>query len=50
MAEYFVFPYRNQKMSYIDSFHRLVDTLDMEIVEVFYLLFAILCIVAKLSE
>ncbi len=34
MAEYFVFPYRNQKMSYIDSFHRLVDTLDMEIVEV----------------
>lgn len=34
MAEYFVFPYRNQKMSYIDSFNRLVDTLDMEIVEV----------------
>ena len=34
MAEYFVFPYRNQKMSYIDSFHRLVDTLDMEITEV----------------
>ena len=34
MDEYFVFPYRNQKMSYIDSFHRLVDTLDMEIVEV----------------
>ena len=34
MAEYFVFPYRNQKMSYIDSFHRLVDTLDMEIAEV----------------
>ena len=33
-AEYFVFPYRNQKMSYIDSFHRLVDTLDMEITEV----------------
>ena len=34
MAEYFVFPYRNEKMSYIDSFHRLVDTLDMEITEV----------------
>lgn len=34
MAEYFVFPYSNQKMSYIDSFHRLVDTLDMEIAEV----------------
>lgn len=34
MAEYFVFPYRNQKMSYIDSFHRLVDTLDMKIIEV----------------
>lgn len=34
MAEYFVFPYRNQKMSYIDSFHRLVDTLNMEIAEV----------------
>lgn len=34
MAEYFVFPYRNEKMSYIDSFHRLVDTLDMEIAEV----------------
>lgn len=34
MAEYFVFPYRNQKMSYIDNFHRLVDTLDMEIAEV----------------
>lgn len=34
MAEYFVFPYRNQKMSYIDSFHRLVDTLGMEIAEV----------------
>ena len=32
MAEYFVFPYRNQKMSYIDN--RLVDTLDMEIAEV----------------
>lgn len=29
-----MFPYRNQKMSYIDSFHRLVDTLDMKIVEV----------------
>ena len=34
MAEYFVFPYRNQKMSYIDSFHRLIDTMDMEIAEV----------------
>ena len=34
MAEYFVFPYLNQKMSYIDNFHRLVDTLDMEIAEV----------------
>ncbi len=34
MAEYFVFPYRNQRMSYIDSFHRLIDTLDMEIAEV----------------
>lgn len=34
MAEYFVFPYRNEKMSYIDSFHRLIDTLDMEIAEV----------------
>ncbi len=34
MAEYIVFPYRNQKMSYIYSFHRLVDTLDMEIAEV----------------
>ena len=34
MAEYFVFPYCNQKMSYIDNFHRLVDTLDMEIAEV----------------
>lgn len=34
MTEYFVFPYRNQKMSYIDNFYRLVDTLDMEIAEV----------------
>ena len=34
MAEYFVFPYRNQKMSYIDSFHRLIDTMDMEIADV----------------
>lgn len=33
VEEYFVFPYRNKAYSFIDVFNRLVDTLDMEIVE-----------------
>ena len=34
MEEYFVFPYRNRLYSFIDMFDRLVETTDMEIVEV----------------
>ena len=34
MEEYFVFPYRNKSYSYIDMFNRLVETTDMEIVEI----------------
>lgn len=34
MEEYFVFPYRNKIYSFIDMFNRLVETTDMEIVEV----------------
>ena len=34
MEEYFVFPYRNQEYSLIDMFNRLVETIDMEIVEI----------------
>ena len=34
MEEYFVFPYRNQEYSLIDMFNRLVDTTNMEIVEI----------------
>ena len=34
MEEYFVFPYRNQEYSLIDMFNRLVETTDMEIVEI----------------
>ena len=34
MEEYFVFPYRNKLYSFIDMFDRLVETTDMEIVEV----------------
>ena len=32
--QYFVFPYRNKSYSYIDMFNRLVETTDMEIVEI----------------
>ena len=34
MEEYFVFPYRNKRYSFIDMFNRLVETTDMEIVEI----------------
>ena len=34
MEEYFVFPYRNKLYSFIDMFDRLVETTDMEIIEV----------------
>lgn len=34
MEEYFVFPYRNKKYSFIDMFNRLVVTTDMKILEI----------------
>ena len=34
MEEYFVFPYRNKVYSFIDMFNRLIETTDMEIVEI----------------
>lgn len=34
MEEYYVFPYRNKEYSLIDMFDRLVETIDMEIVEI----------------
>lgn len=34
MEEYFVFPYRNKLYSFINMFNKLVQTTDMEIVEV----------------
>ena len=34
MEEYFVFPYRNHEYSLIDMFNRLVETTNMEIVEI----------------
>jgi predicted nucleic acid-binding protein len=34
MEEYFVFPYRNDTYSFIDMFHRLVDTMDVDIIEI----------------
>jgi len=34
MEEYFVFPYRNKEYYFIDMFNRLVETTDMEIVEI----------------
>jgi predicted nucleic acid-binding protein len=34
MEEYFVFPYRNNAHSLIDMFQRLVDTMDIEIIDV----------------
>ncbi len=34
MEEYFVFPYRNKDHTLIDMFHRLVETTNMEIVEI----------------
>ena len=34
MEEYFVFPYRNKLYSFIDMFNKLVQTTDMEIVEI----------------
>lgn len=34
MEEYFVFPYRNKEYSFIDMFNRLVDTTNMEIIEI----------------
>lgn len=34
MEEYFVFPYRSKEYSFIDMFIRLVETIDMEIVEI----------------
>ena len=34
MEEYFVFPYRTKAYSFIDMFHRLIETTDMEIIEV----------------
>ena len=32
MEEYFVFPYRSNNLSYIDMFHRLVATTNMEMI------------------
>jgi predicted nucleic acid-binding protein len=32
MIEYFVFPYRNNTLSFIDIFNRLVDAMDIEII------------------
>lgn len=34
IEEYFVFPYRNKKYSFIDMFNRLIVTTGMEIVEI----------------
>lgn len=34
MEEYFAFPYRNKLYSFIDMFDRLVETMDMEIIEI----------------
>jgi predicted nucleic acid-binding protein len=34
MEEYFVFPYRNNIHSFIDMFNRLVDTMDIEIIDI----------------
>ena len=34
IEEYFVFPYRNQEYSLIDMFNRLVETTNMDIVEI----------------
>lgn len=34
MEEYFVFPYRNKAYFFIDAFNRLVETIDIEIVEI----------------
>lgn len=34
MQEYFVFPYRNKASLFIDTFYRLVETTNMEIVEI----------------
>ncbi|MDD6291136.1 MAG: PIN domain-containing protein [Lachnospiraceae bacterium] len=34
VEEYFVFPYRNNEYSFIDMFNRLVQTMDIDIVEI----------------
>jgi predicted nucleic acid-binding protein len=34
VAEYYVFPYRNGKYEYINSFEHLVKTMDMEIIAI----------------
>lgn len=34
LEEYFVFPYKNKMYSYIDLFNRLIETLDMEIIDI----------------
>lgn len=34
MEEYFVFPYRNKVYLFIDAFNRLIETTDMEIMEI----------------
>lgn len=34
MEEYFVFPYKNKKYALIEMFHRLVETIDMDIIEI----------------
>lgn len=34
MEEYFVLPYRNKTSSFIEMFHRLTSTMDMDIVEI----------------
>lgn len=34
MEEYFVFPYKNKAYSFIDVFNRLVNTLEMEIIDI----------------
>jgi predicted nucleic acid-binding protein len=34
MEEYFVFPYRKNMHSFIDIFNRLIDTINVEIIEI----------------
>lgn len=34
MEKYFVFPYKNKVYSFIDVYNQLVETIDMEIIEI----------------